>query len=370
MMLSKNKKYTILMNFLLFICFYFYGNTVCNAEEPGLENLTYNVHGERGRIPVMPQENPREGEYETEVESFNVTAPSGNTLYGLIRRPIHRLYSDASFPALIVIPGDIEPGRTLAYSALVELISEAGIVVVCFNAEGRVSDDLDDIASEGTEDYYGFRHQDGLYEIINFVKERDYVIDENIGIFSYSFGISMAAGCVSRHPDASVKYIIDVEGPSDSYAACLEPWSLDRDASNDRENETYELFGHYSLERDPSEENVAFWEEREAIRYIGDFRGYYLRIQGEWDHALPPSGKRELTKFTQPPLWWQNKHAIGLVDAAIAGGVPWVRINMREQGNRVNSKYSFKKQPEYLSGSRDESQTYLRAIIELIRLAT
>ncbi|MCF6148753.1 MAG: hypothetical protein E3K37_08850 [Candidatus Kuenenia sp.] len=368
-MLSENKKYIIFMNFMLFICFCFHNNTVCNAEESNIENFTYKAHRERGRTPVLPQKNPRKNEYQTEVEPFEVTAPSGNTLYGLIRRPSHRLYSGNSFPALIIVPGDIEPGRTLAYSALVKLISEAGIVVACFNAEGRVSEDLDDIASEGTEDYNGFRHQDGLYSIINYVNERDYVIDENIGILSYSFGISMVAGCVSRHPDAAVKYIIDVEGPCDSYTICLEPWGLDNDPSNDLEDNAYELFGHYSLEYDPSEENTAFWEEREAIRYIGDFRGNYLRIQGEWDHALPPSRKREIRKFTKPPVWWQNKHAIDMVDAAIAGGAPWVRINMQEQGNRVNSIYSFKKQPEYLSGSYDEAQTYLRAIIELIRIA-
>ncbi|MFT4974862.1 MAG: hypothetical protein ACI8S6_000745 [Myxococcota bacterium] len=39
-----------------------------------------------------------------------------------------------------------------------------------------------------------------------------------------------------------------------------------------------------------------------------------MRLQAERDHV-------------QPPRWWQNKHAVTLSSAAVAGGVPWVRIN-------------------------------------------
>ncbi|MCF6148103.1 MAG: hypothetical protein E3K37_05535 [Candidatus Kuenenia sp.] len=330
--------------------------------------ITFNNKNQNDNcLPVIPHGCSIEHRYQTLVKPFHIVAPSGNKVYGLIRCPSPRVYPNQCFPALIIIPGALEPGRMHAYGLKAKSISEAGIVVVCFNAEGRVSNSSNDITSEGNEDYNGFRHQDGLAEIIKYVKNLDYVIDENIGIYSQSYGISMVAGCVARRPEISVKYIIDIEGPSDSFAVCLEPWTLDRDVTNDMSDKVYRVFGHYSLSRDNSEENMRFWAEREAVRYIGKYRGNYLRIQGTWDHILPPKRERDIKEFTQYPLWWQNKHAVEMVNAAVKGGVPWVRINLIEQGNSVNKTYHYNDRPHYLPGSLAESDVFIEAIIELIR---
>jgi hypothetical protein len=127
--------------------------------------------------------------------------------------------------------------------------------------------------------------------------------------------------------------------------------------------------GHYSTHRDNSLENQAFWKEREAIRFIGNFRGRYLRLQATWDHAQPPSNKNEVAQFTLPPLWWQNKHAMDIVNAAVKGGVPWVRVNFLEHGNKVNATYDLEHPPVYLPGELADNLWGVQAIIEMARMS-
>jgi hypothetical protein len=163
----------------------------------------------------------------------------------------------------------------------------------------------------------------------------------------------MAAGCAGRHPEIPIKYIVDGEGPSNSFVTAHEPWVLytpPSHPSHNRYEQVHQLFGHYSIYRDPSPENEAFWTEREADKFIGEFRGRYLRLQAEWDHAQPPSSPAEIPMFDQTPLWWQCKHATDMVNAAVAGGVPWVRVNLADQGNLINATYDVDNQPVYLPG--------------------
>lgn len=73
---------------------------------------------------------------------------------------------------------------------------------------------------------------------------------------------------------------------------------------------------------------MAFWSEREADRFIGSFRGRYLRLQATWDHSQPPGNELEVPTFHVPPLWWQGKHTADMPNAAVSGGVPWMCVNL------------------------------------------
>ena len=154
----------------------------------------------------------------------------------------------------------------------------------------------------------------------------------------------MAAGCASRHPEIPIKYIVDGEGPPNSYVTCHEPRATMGD--NRKFQTVHAAFNHFSLWRDPSSENESFWEEREAIRFIGKFQGRYLRLQAEWDHAQPPETEVDIATYFLPEgpseggfPWWQGKHTTDIVNAAVQGGVPWVRVNLPEHGNLVNATY-------------------------------
>jgi hypothetical protein len=320
---------------------------------------------EKDCIPTLPG-TPTQGEaYATVIEPFDLLVSSGNRIYGLIRRPDPARYADLCFPAVVLVPGGINPGRMEAYGQTARALSEAGMVVVTFNAEGRVDASPDDIRSEGTEDYNGFRNQDTLCELVSYTIQLPYVITENVGIKTQSFGITMGAGCAGRHPEIPIKYLVDGEGPPNSFVTCHEPRALDDDPSNDKHETIYGILNHYSIYRDPSPENRAFWEEREAERFIGSFRGRYLRLQAEWDHSQPPDNEAEITIFHLPPLWWQNKHTTDIVNIAVQGGVPWVRVNLLEQGNPVNATYDLDHPPVYLPGKLADKPWDVRAILEM-----
>ena len=242
--------------------------------------------------PVLPHTQGEGEPYDTILEPFELVAPSGNTLYGYIRRPDPAAHPDLCLAAVVLVPGGINPGRMeLARGDEALQLAEAGMVVVGFNAEGRGSDLPEDIYSEGSEDYNGFRQQDGLCAIVEYTMALPYVVADNVGIKTQSFGIAMGAGCAGRYPEIPIKYIVDGEGPPNSFVTCHETAALDEDPDNDKHELIYTILNRYSAFRDPSPENIAFWEEREAERFIGAFRGRYLRLQATWDHAqLPSSG--------------------------------------------------------------------------------
>lgn len=332
--------------------------------------VTAGCGGSDSYIETLPNEEPGINPYATIVEDFDLLMPSGNRVYGMIRRPDPAVYPKLSFVAVVMIPGGLGPGRLDALGTEARILAESGMVVVCFNAEGRVSNHPDDIASEGTEDFNGFRHQDGLAKLLQYVISLDYVIPDNVGIRTLSYGITMAAGCVGRYPEIPVKYIVDGEGPSNSFVTAHEPWALYSPPSHPHHNryeQVYEILGHHSIYRDPSPENQAFWSEREADEFIGRFRGRYLRLQAEWDHAQPPSMPAEIPMFHQPPAWWQCKHATDMVNAAVAGGVPWARVNLPEHGNPINATYDARNQPVYLPGELADKPWSVLAVLEMAR---
>jgi len=254
--------------------------------------------------------------YDTETRDAWVTGPGGVRLYMKIREPSRQKYADRRFPAVITVPGGLNSGQSPRFDLG---LAALGFIQVAFCPQGRGEGTSEHPRSEGEEDYNGFAGQDGLKAAIEYVADLPGADAECIGILSGSLGISLTAGALGRHPELPVRYVVDVEGPSDSEVICFDPWG-----DPERKEKALEVFGHRSTARDASSENVAWWNEREAVRYIGDMRACYLRIQTDEDHAQPPGFCR---------------HALDLVNLATLGASPWTRVNGLNMGNPINATY-------------------------------
>jgi hypothetical protein len=221
----------------------------------------------------------------------------------------HRIYvswwkpeGKGPFPAVVFVPA-IGPGVPALGSPAFRELAQDGFVVASFNPEGRGQPGED--LSEGEETCQGPNQQEDLKAVVEYLAALPYVDRGNIGVMSFSGG-SLLAGCaLGRWPELPVAYWVDGEGPHDGSIILRDPC------------------GHPNTRVDPSPENVAFWAERSPVRFIGNFRGRYLRVQAEIDHA---QGR-------------YYGHALAMVEAALAGGVPWVRVNGENIGNPVNARY-------------------------------
>ena len=285
-----------------------------------------------------------------------------------------------------MVPGGIGAGRTMVLRAAARELAARGVVVVGYNARGRSSGKLRDRRSEGEQDFNGPGDQDDLAAVIRSVLAQPFVDAERLGIYACSFGLVAAAGCVARHPGLPVGWLVDEEGPSDACAAMLCAWRLAGDdaalaspgkaipapvvapdTGRPDPAKALELFGHGCGPHGGSAVDAAWWAQREAIRFLPAFRGRYLRLQAEWDHVQPPLGKQQVARFEQPPTWWQAKHACDLVNAAIDGGVPWVRVNLPAQGNDLNARYGVERRPSLLPDSMsDHPEAWVQAVWEMI----
>ena len=298
--------------------------------------------------PGIPRERCR---YDLEViEGYLVKAPNGNKLYVRIYQPRTSLYK-ARFPAVIYVGGGRGEGVVGgAWSSDRPLgVAELGVIEVYFNPEGVGPPQY---RSEGTPDFGGFRQQDDLAAVIQYVMSLPNVDSDNVGVVTFSFGITTAAGCLGRHPELGVKYLIDVEGPSHSVISAVDY------GTEEQQRKFYEAFGHWSLAKDPSPENQAWWAEREAYRFIGNFTGAYLRIQGEIDH-IQPRGVYE--------------HALILNNEAVKGKPWWVRIGLAEDGNPVNQIYPLddpSKWPNWTPGQIKGKfkEVTRKAILEMVEM--
>jgi pimeloyl-ACP methyl ester carboxylesterase len=192
------------------------------------------------------------------------------------------------YPTVVLVPGGsgssqdfTRPGRMI-----IQQLNEAGYLVVIFDPDGRGR-------SEGIEDNNGHTHQDGLAAVIRYAADHPRSDGEGIGLISYSFGITMCSGALARHPDLPVSFLIDWEGPADR---------------NDTGSCDEANVGH--LGEIASCDDELFWSEREAQSFIGQVSFPYLRLQSEIDHVQP-----------------DVSHALRMVNAAVAGAPPWVRLN-------------------------------------------
>lgn len=278
-----------------------------------------------------------------------VSAPTGSRLYTRIIQPAPALYQGRRFPALIAIPGGTGAGAPLADSPDNRNLASQGFVVVSFNPEGRGSGRPGDLVSQGTEDCNGFVHQDDLKAVIQRTVALPNVDVTNVGVATSSFGIAIGAGALGRHPDLPVAYLVDGEGPHDSRVIAF------YDAGRERA-----VCGHLSTTTDPSSDNLAFWAEREAVRHIDGFRGRYLRMQAEIDHAQNPGYFR---------------HAIEMINAATqaryggTGASVWTRMNGNDRGNPANVVYppsDSSQYPNWVTGRLSDhpglSTSYIREL--------
>jgi pimeloyl-ACP methyl ester carboxylesterase len=217
-----------------------------------------------------------------------VTNPtSGARLYVQVIHP--QDWGGVALPTLVLIPGGT--GDSSDFLSRIQPMADEGFTIVVFDPGGRGR-------SEGVEDQNGFVHQDGLAEIVRYVAALPEVDETQIGLVSYSYGVTMAAGGMARHPDLPVRFFIDWEGPANR-----------NDTGGCDEDHTGHLIGHPCDDED-------FWCEREALTFALDLRVPYQRLQSEKDHAQP-----------------DNVHALLMIANATAeehgghGKAPWTRLN-------------------------------------------
>ena len=207
-------------------------------------------------------------------------------------------------PALILVPG----GTGVSEPQKAKRLAAEGFLAIIFDPEGRGQ-------SEGTEDYNGFVGQDGLAAVIEAATALPGLDADRYGLVSFSYGVSMATGALARHPDLPIDFYIDWEGPVDrNYTSGCRPAPQQ----------------HIQWE---SCENDSWWAEREALTFITDVQVPYQRVQSQKDHV-----QRE------------NTHAIDIVNAAVAGGAPWVRLNEYPAGQT----YDAANPPAMLADSLDK----------------
>ena len=231
-------------------------------------------------------------------ESAWVLDEEGHRIYAAWWRPA----GEGPFPVVIYVAA-IGPGVPALEREAFRELAQAGFVVASFNAEGRGRPGQD--RSEGEETCQGPNQQEDLKAVVEYLASLPYVDRGNIGVVSFSGGSLLVGPALGRWPELPVAYWVDGEGPHDGSIILRSPC------------------GHPNTQEDPSPDNLAFWAERAPVRFIGNFRGMYLRVQAEIDHAQGA----------------YHEHALAMVDAALAGGVPWVRVNGEDIGNPVNEAY-------------------------------
>jgi hypothetical protein len=214
-----------------------------------------------------------------EENTYWVINPSSNARL-FVRALYPGNWGGENLPTLVIVPGGagtIDPGKVLPLAA-------NRFAIVIFDPDGRGKCD-------GEENLDGYIQQDGLTAVIRAAGSLPGVDRERIGVVSYSYGITMASGALARHPDLQVQFLIDWEGPADRYDTTLgcppDPHIAWPDCNDD-----------------------AAWAEREALTFIPQVSVPYQRLQSEQDHVQP-----------------NPSHAIKMVNAAVRGGVPWVRLN-------------------------------------------
>ncbi|MBI5773759.1 MAG: alpha/beta fold hydrolase [Verrucomicrobia bacterium] len=213
---------------------------------------------------------------------------TGAEIFTLVLTPKNK--SGEKLPALVLCPGG--NGHSILFlsgQGMAQQLAEMGFAAVVFDPEGRGQ-------SQGVEDYCGFKHQDGLAAMVRWVARQPGIDSERIGLCSNSYGVTMATGALARHPDLPARFLIDWEGP------------MDRNDTGGCDPAKPGMGGHLKSVAKCDDEN--FWREREAVKFVGRLRVPYQRIQSEKDHV-----QRD------------NHHAVAMVNAALAGGVPEVWLN-------------------------------------------
>jgi hypothetical protein len=295
------------------------GNTVVSAGTQVVELDTAGrvVWQYPNTVPVM-------------VETLQVVNPSsGCTLYVHIHRPANA-GPDNRVPGVVFVPGGTGYGSQLDSDSTPGDIASDGFAFLHFDPDGRGR------SSAYREDYDGYVNQDGLQACLAVLAGRDYVDTSRLGIYTRYYGITMASGMIARYAEPRVKFLLDFEGPADR-------------------TQTSQEFGGFVPV--PSDSD-AFWQEREAARFMKQVSAAYLRVQ---------------TGVDSDPGIPDKRHCIQLVDSATAvayGGAgisPWTRVNDSVM-NPVNRVYTVSDPPAWIP-EMQEVQNYLRVLLYLHEMA-
>jgi len=234
---------------------------------------------------------------------FITNPSSGAELFTYLDLP----EGDGPFPMIMLIPGGANSGTSnfADDQKLLDSFLDEGIAVAYFDPDGRGK-------SSGEENLNGFAGQDGLYAVTQALIESGYIDTEEMGLLSYSYGITLSTGMLARYAEAQpYEWYIDWEGPSAREYTTVGCENSDKSTA---------------LKSTPCDDNE-YWAEREAVTFLADILVPYWRIQGEQDHVQG-----------------NNEHAIAAINAAYNGSSPWTRINNEDP----NQNFSMENEPEYL----------------------
>lgn len=253
-----------------------------------------------------------------------VNPTSGAELWVQVFEP--RAGASGRLPALVLVPGGTNSSATFTdRRGAAQEIANQGFVVVVFDPDGRGQ-------SEGEEDVDGVVQQDGLAAVVRWAADLEEVDPARLGIVSYSMGVIMASGALARQPDLPVRFLIDWEGPADRYDMHCQGAPPGRP------------------QQYPGCDDESFWGEREAVTWIAQLEVAYQRLQTAKDHVQP-----------------DVSHAVAMVDAAMGGVAPWVRLNRLAPNQTFDVSRPPAMLPESWDRRRDrEIAGYAR---ELLRLA-
>jgi len=258
------------------------GDGVCDGPE-NARNCPEDCADEPSEAQPTPpseEETARPGE---EPGTYWVTNPaSGVELFTTVMRPND--WSGDPLPTLIIIPGGDDDSSGITDSGIGPQAVAQGYAVVAFDADGRGR-------SGGEESYNGSTHQDGLAAVIEFAASLPEVDAERMGLISFSYGVTLASGTLARYPKLPIRFLVDWEGPADRYDTTV----------GCKPSPRYDW---------PACDDDAAWAEREALTFISQVQVPYQRVQTENDHVQP-----------------DVSHAVHMVNAAVEGAPPWVRLN-------------------------------------------
>ena len=264
------------------------------------------------------------------VETLWVVNPAtGCSLYVHIHRPAYASAANR-VPGVILAPSEDSYGSYMDGSGLPDNIARDGFVVLHFDPDGR------GLSSAYPEDYYGFRHQDGMHACAEVLAAREFTDITRLGVYSLSYGVTVASGMIARYPTPAMKFLLDWEGPADRYQSYQDSG------------------GHVPVPPD----SESFWLEREAARFVKSVPSFYLRQQSLNDHNYWRADKR---------------HCIQLIDSAtstIHGGAgisSWTRVNDSIM-NPANRTYTMTDPPTWIPEAQ-EPQNLPRVLLYLHELA-
>lgn len=233
------------------------------------------------------------------------------------------------WPAIVVVPGSNNPASRAIPESERTLWFETGFALITFDADGRGS-------SEGTEDMNGTVAQDGLAAILQAAKGLPGVDPDRIGVVSLSYGIAMSSNALTRY-QTPARFLIDWEGPANrvNMGVCEDHAGQARQARPGMSFSTCD--------------DETFWSQREGSAVIGRLRVPYQRVQCTPDH-----GHRD-----------DFKNSRDMVNAALAGGVPLVRLNDNKILANVSSDAQISPWP-----ADDRNQVLVKYAKELMEQTT